>query len=594
LKTYAQQQPHQTPNTSDGLVLPLDALNRTQLPLVGGKAAQLGELIQAGFTVPVGFCISTTAYAHISTTAELDTLLAQLRAVAPTDTARQATLAAAVRTAILHAPVPSEITAAITDAYQALGQSKPLPVAVRSSATAEDLPDASFAGQQDTFLNSIGVEALLDAVRRCWASLWTDRAVSYRAHQGIDPHAVRLAVVVQRMVDAQVAGVLFTANPLSGKRRQAVIDANPGFGEAVVSGATTPDHFVVNTLTGEIIDRQMGAKQVVARAIAGGGTERIEQPAQQIACISDSQVRALATLGGKVEAHFGTPQDIEWALDTEEQFWLLQARPITTLFPLPADAPATDDVLRAYLSFTVQQGTYQPFTPMGISAIRVLASAITTLIGFPPQNPLHGPSFVTEAASRVCLDVTGALRSSFGRTVLSNVMAQAEVHAVAIFEHLSADPRLSLGKPRRLPLVLAIGRVFSRLRLPWYLLQTLARPVIAQRRLLQLTRTLQDAAQVQPPADPRSRVAAVEQLFFTTLPRLLSATAPVMIGGMGTFTLAGKLLGSLATEDELQIILRGLPNNPTSEMTLVLWNSPKQSRLTRRLQHWCRTRRLHS
>src|SRR5262249_26485174 len=161
--------------------------------------------------------------------------------------------------------------------YQALAQGKIVPVAVRSSATAEDLPDASFAGQQETFLNAVGADAVLDAIHRCWASLWTDRAVSYRATHGIDVRAVQLAVVVQRMVDAQVAGVLFTANPLSGERRQAVIDANPGLGEAVVSGATTPDHFVVNTATGEIVERRLGAKQIVIRAGVGGGTERVEE-----------------------------------------------------------------------------------------------------------------------------------------------------------------------------------------------------------------------------------------------------------------------------------------------------------------------------
>src|SRR6266540_5422058 len=332
------------------LTLPLDRLDRTLLPLVGGKAAQLGELIRAGFTVPDGFCVTTTAYANVSTSAELDALLSRLRAVPPTDTARQAALAAAARMAILHAPVPSDITAAIADAYQELVQNQPIPVAVRSSATAEDLPDASFAGQQETFLNIIGVAALLDAVRRCWASLWTDRAVSYRANHGIDPAAVRLAVVVQRMVDAQVAGVLFTANPLSGKRRQAVIDANPGLGEAVVSGATTPDHFVVNTQTGEIIERQVGDKRLVIWAAAGGGTERVEQAAQaNTACLSDAQIRTLAALGVRVEAHFGTPQDIEWAFDATGQLWLLQTRPITTLFPLPLDAPTSDAVLRVYL-----------------------------------------------------------------------------------------------------------------------------------------------------------------------------------------------------------------------------------------------------
>jgi rifampicin phosphotransferase len=442
---------------------------------------------------------------------------------------------------------------------------------VRSSATAEDLPDASFAGQQETFLNVVGAAAVLDAVQRCWASLWTDRAVSYRATHSIDSSAVRLAVVIQRMVDAQVAGVLFTANPLSGKRRQVVIDANPGLGEAVVAGATTPDHFVLNTQTGERSERQVGDKRLVVRATIGGGIERVEQPAQHTACLSDAQVRQLAALGARVEAAFGVPQDIEWALDAAGQLWLLQTRPITTLFPLPPDAPSTDAVLRAYLCFTVQQGTYQPFTPIGISAIRVLASAITSFLGLPPQDPMHGPRFVSEAGSRVFLDVTGALRSSFGRAVLSQMMAQAEAHAAAIFQHLSSDPRLSLSETRRLPLVLTIGQVFVRTRLPWYLLLALLRPATARNRLRRLMDNLRVSANVAATIDPHTRVAAVEQLFFDALPSLLSATAPVILGSMGSLALASKLLGNLASEGERQIVMRGLPHNPTTKMNLALW-----------------------
>jgi phosphohistidine swiveling domain-containing protein len=566
---------HRSPDhtaSPGALVLPLATLNRTLLPLVGGKAAQLGELIRAGFAVPPGFCVTTNAYASVAASAELDPLLGVLSTVAPTDTARQAELAAVVRTAILQAPVPRDITAAITDAYQALGQGETVPVAVRSSATAEDLPDASFAGQQETFLNVIGAEAVLDAVRRCWASLWTDRAVNYRATHGIDPHAVRLAIVVQRMVDAQIAGVLFTANPLTGKRRQAVIDANPGLGEAVVSGATTPDHFVVNTATSAIVERHLGDKQIIIRAIAGGGTERIEQPAQHATCLLDTQVQALAALGAQVEAYFGVAQDIEWALDAADHLWLLQARPITTLFPLPNDAPATDEVLRAYLCFTVQQGTFQPFTPIGISAIRLLASAITTFLGFPPHDILQGPDFVTQAASRVFLDVTSVLRSAFGRTVLTQMMAQAEAHAATIFRQLSTDPRLSLLKTQRLPMVLAIGRALARTRVPWYLLLALVRPDSAQARLLQLTDRLRGAMSITTTTDPRARVIFAERLFFDAIAHLLPATAPIMLGSMGTLTLASRLLGDRATAAELQIVMRGLPNNPTTEMNLALWS----------------------
>src|SRR6266566_6746096 len=350
------------------LVLPLSSLNHTWLPLVGGKAANLGELMRAGFSVPAGFCVTTAAYARIAARAGLDTYLSGLQTTSRAESARQIELATAIRTALCETPLPTEVIEAVTSAYQALGQREPVPVAVRSSATAEDLPEASFAGQQDTYLNVIGIEAVLTAVQRCFASLWTDRATQYRASLGIAPQNVRLAVVVQRMVEAEVAGVLFTANPLTGKRRQAVIDANPGLGEAVVSGATNPDHFVVNTATAEIAQRRLGDKRVIIRGIEGGGTTRTETSAGRgSACLSDEQVRTLAALGAQVEAHYGAPQDTEWAIDSSGKLWLVQSRPITTLYPLPDHAPDTDDVLRVYFSLNVFQGVYRPLTPMGIA-----------------------------------------------------------------------------------------------------------------------------------------------------------------------------------------------------------------------------------
>src|SRR5437588_593325 len=195
---------------------------------------------------------------------------------------------------ILATSMASSVTVAITEAYSALGNGEPIAVAVRSSATAEDLPFASFAGQQETYLNVIDIDAVLDAVRHCWASLWTDRAVSYRASNAIDPRTVHLAVAVQCMVEAKVAGILFTANPLTGKRRQAVIDASPGLGEAVVSGAVNPDHFVVNTTTGQIVERRLGDKRILVQATVGGGTQRVEKPiASNEPCLSDEQIRAL-------------------------------------------------------------------------------------------------------------------------------------------------------------------------------------------------------------------------------------------------------------------------------------------------------------
>src|SRR5919199_5662080 len=261
----------------DKLTIPFGEIDRAALPAAGGKAANLGELTRVGLPVPPGFCVTTAAYGLVAEGAGLDPTLEALAETPPEDATRLAELAATARDALLEARVPEDVGRAVADGYRELrGDGAPVPVAVRSSATAEDLPGASFAGQQDTYLNVVGEEAVLDAVRRCWASLWTDRAVSYRANNGIDPRGVRLAVAVQRMVEAEVAGVLFTANPLTGRRRQAVLDASLGLGEAVGSGAVNPDHFVVNTATGEIVERHLGDKRVAIRAATGGGTQRIE------------------------------------------------------------------------------------------------------------------------------------------------------------------------------------------------------------------------------------------------------------------------------------------------------------------------------
>ena len=300
------------------LTLPFRDIGGDALPAAGGKAVNLGELIRAGFPVPAGFCVTTTAYELVAGDVGLDPILTALARTRPDDAARLAELAAEARTVLSAARVPDALTRAITTAYAELGGEAPVPVAVRSSATAEDLPHASFAGQQDTYLNVVGVEALLNAVRRCWASLWTERAVSYRATNGIDPRSVRLAVAVQQMVDAAVAGVLFTANPLTGKRRQAVINASPGLGEAVVSGIVNPDHFVVNTATGEIVERRLGDKRVAIWAADGSGTERVELAGgENEPSLWEGQVHALADLGARVETHYGTPQDTEWAIDSE-------------------------------------------------------------------------------------------------------------------------------------------------------------------------------------------------------------------------------------------------------------------------------------
>src|SRR5215210_7373929 len=309
------------------LVVPLDQLAASSLAAVGGKALNLGILTSAGFPVPPGFVVTTEAY-ELAVDDRADALVAGL----PT-TADPAAAAERVRATILQAPVPEEVRQDVLDGYRELGPD--VAVAVRSSATAEDLAFASFAGQQDTYLNVVGADALLDAVRRCWASLWTDRAVDYRARNGIDQHSVRLAVVVQQMVQSATAGVLFPAAPVPGTRQHSVIDASPGLGEAVVSGAVNPDRFVVDSAQREILQRRIGDKRVLIRARAGGGVERVDQQhGEGLPALTDQQITELTSLGQQVQDHFGSPQDIEWAIDETGRLWLTQARPITTLYPL--------------------------------------------------------------------------------------------------------------------------------------------------------------------------------------------------------------------------------------------------------------------
>ena len=463
------------------------------------------------------------------------------------------------------------------EAYGELGDGAPVPVAVRSSATAEDLPGASFAGQQDTYLNVVGVESVLDAVQRCWASLWTDRAVSYRATNGIDPRGVRLAVVVQRMVDASVAGVLFTANPVTGKRHQAVIDASSGLGEAVVSGAVNPDHFVANTATGEIVERRLGDKRVAIVAGAGGGTERVELAADEHgASLSDGQILALAKLGGRVEEHYGAPQDTEWAIDGDGRVWLLQARPITTLFPLPDGAPVNDEDLRVYFSFNVAQGVYGPLTPMGIQAFRLITSSVATFAGHPPRNPYKGAAFFIESAGRMFLDVTPVLRSERGRRLFERFMMNMEARTVPIVRQLVDDPRLATVPTEWWPILRTLLLAFARGRLPLRFAEALARPERARARAARVVARLGASGETSPGAT--GHLVAAERLLRDGPPEILPNVPPVFAAGLAANALAGKLLGDLATDDERRVAMRALPHNPTTEMDLELWALAKGAR----------------
>ncbi|HZU04125.1 MAG TPA: PEP/pyruvate-binding domain-containing protein [Ktedonobacteraceae bacterium] len=551
-------------------VLFFEEVDSSHLPQVGGKGANLGELTRAGLPVPPGFCVTTEAYVQVAESADLTSLLAEL--ASEEGQARLPEIAASIRERLLRVSFPQELADSVRAAYTSLGHGLPIPVAVRSSATAEDLPFASFAGQQETYLNIVGEDALLDAVRRCWASLWTDRAVSYRMSNQIDPSSVSLSVVIQRMIDVAVAGVLFTANPLTGRRRQAVIDASPGLGEAVVSGAVNPDHFVVNTISGEIIERRLGDKRVIIQAVPGGGTRRIEREGQsEQACLTDEQVRELAHLGARVEAHYQAPQDTEWAIDTAGKLWLTQARPITTLYPLPANAPQSDDVLRVYFSLNVAQGVYQPLTPMGIAAFRRFGLGIVRLAGFDPGQNETGPGFLVEAGMRLFIDMTVGLRNPIGRRIIGFLLPFGEARAAAPIQALESDPRLRVKSSGRWSFVRRAITFVTRLRFPQYLLQALFRPAAARQRVLGLRQRLLQQLSVPSNAGLLERLDLIENFGGHYLFRIVASLIPVLAGGFLSFGLAGKLLGNLATGDERQTVLRSLPYNPTTEMDLALW-----------------------
>lgn len=377
-------------NSNFALVAPLTYFDRHSLALAGGKGANLGELIKAGFDVPHGFVITTASYDLVLRTnnlqADIQNALASLQAAEPASVNE---VSKQIQSAIRKVSIPNPLHAALINAYHHMESDA---VAVRSSATAEDLPEAAFAGQQETFLNVLGVQELLEAVRACWASLWSERAILYRAHHPVDQTSVKLAVVVQEMVCADVAGVMFTANPVSGARNELVVDANPGLGEAVVGGLVTPDHFVVNKHNFNIKEQRIGKREVIIRSKEGGGTEHITPISIDVeATLASPAIRNLAKLGIQIERHYGAPQDIEWAGIKDEtkasKFLILQARPITAL-PEPVKIAGP---MRMVIPMLAEMWPSRPY-PLDVTTFtgvleRAVGNLLAVLIGKSAPSP---------------------------------------------------------------------------------------------------------------------------------------------------------------------------------------------------------------
>ncbi|MFF7247154.1 rifamycin-inactivating phosphotransferase [Embleya sp. NPDC008237] len=385
----------------------LREIDETQVAVVGGKGAHLGELSRIeGIGVPDGFCVTTDAFRRILAEApSIDDRLDRLSRLNPDEREAIGALGAQIRRTIEGIAIPGDVAAAITRALAGLGEQAGC--AVRSSATAEDLPTASFAGQQDTYLNVVGPTAILRHVSRCWASLFTERAVIYRLRNGIDHRTVRMAVVVQRMVFPHAAGILFTADPLTGNRKVATVDAGFGLGEALVSGLVNPDVFKVRD--GEIVAKAIAAKQRAVQALPAGGTREvaIDAQRQEQPALTDAQVVRLVELGRRIEAHFGRPQDIEWCL-VDDGFRIVQSRPITTLFPVPV-TEAGDRENHVYVSVGHGQMMTDPMKPLGLSMWRLTAMV-----------PMH------EAGGRLFVDVTRRLASPVSRAGLLDVIGRSD------------------------------------------------------------------------------------------------------------------------------------------------------------------------
>jgi rifampicin phosphotransferase len=390
---------------SDAYVLGFGEIDRTQVAVVGGKGAHLGELSQIeGIRVPPGFCVTTNAFRRITAEAEsIDDLLDRLSRLNPGDRDAIRELSAEVRRTLEGIAIRDDVAAAITLALARLGAQAAY--AVRSSATAEDLPTASFAGQHDTYLNIVGPAAILQHVSRGWASLFTERAVTYRLRNGFDHRKASMAVVVQQMVFPQAAGILFTADPVTSNRKVASVEASFGLGEALVSGLVNADVYKVRD--GEVVAKAVATKRLAIHAVPAGGTQEqtIEAERQEQPALTDAQVVRLAQLGRRVEAHFGRPQDIEWCL-LDDGFELVQSRPITTLFPIPAAGDAENHV---YISVGHQQMMTDPMKPLGLSVWQLTAL---------PR--------MYEAGGRLFVDATERLASPATRAVLLEVIGKSD------------------------------------------------------------------------------------------------------------------------------------------------------------------------
>ncbi|HEV8702384.1 MAG TPA: phosphoenolpyruvate synthase [Candidatus Polarisedimenticolia bacterium] len=549
--------------TSEPWIARFSELDKRDLARVGGKGASLAELTQAGFPVLGGFCVTTEAFrAFLDGAGDTTALFSRLAALNPEDTEAVRRLGEEVRSRLGQAPIPTDIAHAVEAAWRDAGAEHSY--AVRSSATAEDLPGASFAGQQDTYLNVRGREALLDKVRDCWVSLFTDRAITYRAKNGFDHRRVFLSVVVQRMVSPEVSGILFTADPIDGRRHIVSIDAGFGLGEALVSGLVSADLFKVDKRTNEVTDKKIARKTVAIRPLPGGGTrqEALPPERQTAPSLTDEAARDLARLGARIEEHYGRPQDIEWCIEAGKVY-IVQSRPITTLFPMPEPRPSEQE-LRVYISFGHAQVMTDALLPYARSIWRRL---------FPFGRDETGNSrALLGAGGRLYIDPSDLLRvSPFGK-VLPVVLTAVDTLMAEAVREVVRRPEFGYGTASRLTALKGVLPVVGPLlaRAMWHLwLSSPEGSTGRARAYIDATiETDRSELEAAAPGARRYEVAGSQSsgIFLKIFPRIV----PILLSAVLAQVILKRLLRGRGVDRELTAFAQGLDGNVTTEMDLEL------------------------
>lgn len=557
----------------------LDELDRRQSGSIGGKAAGLIGLREMSLPVPDGFVILTDAYRRFVRSSglrtEIDRLLDALDGDPPPETLQEKT--DRLRGKIELAPVPAGVAREIEQAYEQLGCTA---VAVRSSAQGEDSPEVSFAGQHDSFLNVQGAGEVLRAVRCCWASLWSFRALSYRRQSELVSDDAAGAVVVQTMVDADRAGVMFTADPVSGRRDRVVINASWGLGESVVSGSVTPDQWTVDADTGEVLQSTIEEKQSMV-VPAEGGTQQQKTPAKLRSrpALSPKEVQKLARLGVQIQKHLGRPQDVEWAL-ADGEFCFLQSRPVTGLYPLPAADVQRPLGVHYCLSYGAQ-GIRGPMTPMGINLFGLMYESVRPL--YDAMMRMEVPD-LQNVGGRLYWDMTGMLQDEQMRNMV-DFIAVVDPEGSAVLRQLRQQRSDALPTgDEQAGFAIPPGRILLRLigtgvPLAVRTLYALACPRRAVSSVLSAAdRAIQDMQRRSVKLQGvQQRLQFVEQQPAEAVDVLLRQASTLYVGLGALFACRHKLKDWFDDETLIEPVLRWLPNNPTTEMGVSLRKAAAES-----------------